>query len=168
MQLVDNHLFVDGRPFFFHACWHAPGNDFAGLRRHHVNATAIRLDQAWSYNQAAADEGLLILPFALKPDTLLAHLDRVESLAATDWVLAWVIGDDLVADDTTLAIAARESVRVIDAQQRPTTLDALSDYAEFATMTPHAIAAVDAPAELIMLFDKDGHRAHDHGADGPV
>ncbi len=34
--------------------------------------------------------------------------------------------------------------------------------AEFATMTPHAIAAVDGPAELIMIFDRDGHRAHIH------
>lgn len=32
--------------------------------------------------------------------------------------------------------------------------------AEFATMTPHAIAALDAPAELIMVFDRDGQRAH--------
>ena len=34
--------------------------------------------------------------------------------------------------------------------------------AEFATMTPHATQAVDGPAELIMIFDRDGHRAHVH------
>ena len=34
--------------------------------------------------------------------------------------------------------------------------------AEFGTMTPHAFAAVDGPAELIMIFDRDGHRAHVH------
>jgi quercetin dioxygenase-like cupin family protein len=34
--------------------------------------------------------------------------------------------------------------------------------AEFATMTPHALAAIDGPAELIMIFDRDGHRAHVH------
>ncbi|MEM9565499.1 MAG: XRE family transcriptional regulator [Actinomycetota bacterium] len=34
--------------------------------------------------------------------------------------------------------------------------------AEFATMTPHAFEAVDGPAELIMIFDRDGHRAHVH------
>jgi transcriptional regulator with XRE-family HTH domain len=34
--------------------------------------------------------------------------------------------------------------------------------AEFTTMTPHAFAAVDGPAELIMIFDRDGHRAHVH------
>ncbi len=34
--------------------------------------------------------------------------------------------------------------------------------AEFATMTPHAIAAVDAPAEVVMIFDRDGQRAHVH------
>jgi transcriptional regulator with XRE-family HTH domain len=34
--------------------------------------------------------------------------------------------------------------------------------AEFATMTPHAIVAVDGPAELIMIFDRDGQRAHVH------
>ncbi len=34
--------------------------------------------------------------------------------------------------------------------------------AEFATMTPHALAASDDPAELIMIFDRDGQRAHVH------
>jgi transcriptional regulator with XRE-family HTH domain len=32
--------------------------------------------------------------------------------------------------------------------------------AEFATMTPHAIMAVDGPAELVMLFDQNGQRGH--------
>ncbi|HEY3485240.1 MAG TPA: XRE family transcriptional regulator [Ilumatobacteraceae bacterium] len=35
--------------------------------------------------------------------------------------------------------------------------------AEFGTMTPHSIAALDGPAELIMIFDRDGQRAHVHG-----
>jgi len=35
--------------------------------------------------------------------------------------------------------------------------------AEFSTMTPHAITAVDAPAEALMVFDRDGRGAHlDH------
>ena len=34
--------------------------------------------------------------------------------------------------------------------------------AEFATMTPHAITAIDGAAELIMIFDRDGERAHVH------
>lgn len=34
--------------------------------------------------------------------------------------------------------------------------------AEFATMTPHAFTAVDGPAELLMIFDRDGQRAHVH------
>ncbi len=34
--------------------------------------------------------------------------------------------------------------------------------AEFATMTPHAFSAIDAPAELVMTFDRDGQRAHIH------
>lgn len=34
--------------------------------------------------------------------------------------------------------------------------------AEFTTMTPHAFTAVDAPAELVMIFDRDGQRAHVH------
>lgn len=39
--------------------------------------------------------------------------------------------------------------------------------AEFATMTPHAFVAVDEPAEVIMIFDRDGQRAHvHHGAAG--
>ena len=34
--------------------------------------------------------------------------------------------------------------------------------AEFATMTPHAMVALGGPAELIMVFDRDGERAHVH------
>jgi transcriptional regulator with XRE-family HTH domain len=34
--------------------------------------------------------------------------------------------------------------------------------AEFATMTPHAMVAIDQPAELVMIFDRDGQRAHVH------
>jgi len=36
--------------------------------------------------------------------------------------------------------------------------------AEFATMTPHCFTASDGPAELIMIFDRDGQRAHVHHA----
>lgn len=39
--------------------------------------------------------------------------------------------------------------------------------AEFSTMTPHACEAVDGPAELLMIFDRDGQHAHvHHEADG--
>ncbi|HWD56108.1 MAG TPA: helix-turn-helix domain-containing protein [Acidimicrobiales bacterium] len=38
--------------------------------------------------------------------------------------------------------------------------------AEFATMTPHGFAALDGPAELIMIFDRDGQRAHVHRETG--
>jgi transcriptional regulator with XRE-family HTH domain len=38
--------------------------------------------------------------------------------------------------------------------------------AEFSTMTPHATAAIDGPAELIMIFDRDGQRAHVHDESG--
>ncbi len=34
--------------------------------------------------------------------------------------------------------------------------------AEFATMTPHGFEALDGPAEMIMIFDREGHRAHVH------
>jgi DNA-binding XRE family transcriptional regulator len=34
--------------------------------------------------------------------------------------------------------------------------------AEFATMTPHSCVASDGPAELLMIFDRDGQRAHVH------
>ncbi|MFK7919455.1 MAG: helix-turn-helix domain-containing protein [Ilumatobacter sp.] len=34
--------------------------------------------------------------------------------------------------------------------------------AEFATMTPHAVAAMGEAAELVMIFDRDGQRAHVH------
>jgi transcriptional regulator with XRE-family HTH domain len=38
--------------------------------------------------------------------------------------------------------------------------------AEFATMTPHSFAASGGPAELIMIFDRDGQRAHVHHESG--
>ena len=34
--------------------------------------------------------------------------------------------------------------------------------AEFTTMTPHAMSALDNPAELIMIFEREGQRAHVH------
>ena len=41
--------------------------------------------------------------------------------------------------------------------------------AEFTTMTPHAFSALDGPAELIAIFDRDGHRAHVHrDGDAPL
>jgi transcriptional regulator with XRE-family HTH domain len=50
--------------------------------------------------------------------------------------------------------------------ERDITVEA-GEAAEFATMTPHAFAAVGGPAELIMIFDRDGQRAHVHqGSDG--
>lgn len=38
--------------------------------------------------------------------------------------------------------------------------------AEFDTMTPHSITALDGPAEVIMIIDRDGQRAHVHH--GPI
>ena len=38
--------------------------------------------------------------------------------------------------------------------------------AEFATMTPHAFTAIDGSAELILIFDRDGQRAHVHHETG--
>jgi DNA-binding XRE family transcriptional regulator/quercetin dioxygenase-like cupin family protein len=40
--------------------------------------------------------------------------------------------------------------------------------AEFATMTPHACAAIGSPAEIIMIFDRDGQRAHVHETGAPT
>lgn len=34
--------------------------------------------------------------------------------------------------------------------------------AEFSTMTPHAISALEGPAEVVMIFDREGQRAHVH------
>ncbi|MHB1534704.1 MAG: helix-turn-helix domain-containing protein [Acidimicrobiales bacterium] len=45
--------------------------------------------------------------------------------------------------------------------EREITIEA-GEAAEFATMTPHAFTAIDGPAELIMIFDRDGQRAHVH------
>jgi transcriptional regulator with XRE-family HTH domain len=34
--------------------------------------------------------------------------------------------------------------------------------AEFATMTPHALTAIEGPAEVLMIINRDGQRAHVH------
>lgn len=39
---------------------------------------------------------------------------------------------------------------------------ATGEAAEFSTMTPHSFSAVDGPAEVVMIFDRDGQRAHVH------
>jgi transcriptional regulator with XRE-family HTH domain len=49
--------------------------------------------------------------------------------------------------------------------ERDITVEA-GESAEFSTMTPHAVAAIDGPAELIMIFDRDGQRAHVHHETG--
>lgn len=43
--------------------------------------------------------------------------------------------------------------------ERDITVEA-GEAAEFATMTPHAFAAIGRPAELLMIFDRDGRHAH--------
>jgi transcriptional regulator with XRE-family HTH domain len=45
--------------------------------------------------------------------------------------------------------------------ERELTVEA-GEAAEFDTMTPHALVALDGPAELIMIFDRDGLQAHVH------
>jgi transcriptional regulator with XRE-family HTH domain len=45
--------------------------------------------------------------------------------------------------------------------EREVTVEA-GEAAEFSTMTPHAIDALDTLAEIIMVFDRDGQRAHLH------
>jgi transcriptional regulator with XRE-family HTH domain len=37
--------------------------------------------------------------------------------------------------------------------------------AEFSTMTPHSFSAVDGPAEIITIFNREGHQAHLHHED---
>lgn len=41
------------------------------------------------------------------------------------------------------------------------------DAAEFSTMVPHAIGALDGPVEILTIFDHDGERAHLHATDDP-
>lgn len=45
--------------------------------------------------------------------------------------------------------------------EREIDIDA-GEAAEFTTMTPHAMGALDGPAEIIMIFDREGQRAHVH------
>lgn len=47
--------------------------------------------------------------------------------------------------------------------EREITVEA-GEAAEFATMTPHAFVAFAGPAELLMIFDRDGQHAHVHSS----
>lgn len=49
-----------------------------------------------------------------------------------------------------------------------TILVAAGEAAEFSTMTPHAFTAVEEPAELIMIFNRDGLKAHGHPNSPPM
>lgn len=49
--------------------------------------------------------------------------------------------------------------------ERAITVEA-GEAAEFSTMTPHAFAAVDGAADLIVIFDRDGLHAHVHDRGG--
>ena len=49
-----------------------------------------------------------------------------------------------------------------------TILVVAGEAAEFSTMTPHAFAAIDGPAELIMIFNQEGLRAHSRQAQPKV
>jgi transcriptional regulator with XRE-family HTH domain len=42
------------------------------------------------------------------------------------------------------------------------------DAAEFSTMTPHSVGALDGPVEILTIFDADGERAHAQSASGGV
>ncbi|MEZ5298604.1 MAG: XRE family transcriptional regulator [Ilumatobacteraceae bacterium] len=42
----------------------------------------------------------------------------------------------------------------------------IGEAAEFGTMTPHSFWAIDEPAEVIMVFDRDGQRSHVHSDAG--
>lgn len=41
------------------------------------------------------------------------------------------------------------------------------DAAEFSTMTPHSIGALNGPTEILTIFDHDGERAHAQSRDEP-
>jgi transcriptional regulator with XRE-family HTH domain len=47
--------------------------------------------------------------------------------------------------------------------ERQITVEA-GDAAEFSTMTPHCIGALDGPVEILTIFDVDGERAHAQSA----
>jgi hypothetical protein len=71
---------------------------------------------------------------------------------------------------THLAESARSASTVSRIETGHRTPSASGEAAEFATMTPHSVAALDGPAEVVMLFDRDGRGVHltASGSDSPV
>lgn len=61
-------------------------------------------------------------------------------------------------NDWFVVIEGKVNLRLGERELTVTTGEA----AEFTTMTPHSIEALGGPAELIVVFDRDGQRAHAH------
>lgn len=116
---------------------------------------------------ASADDGDVVI----RPEPIRRAGMTVWSLSrpgsATVAVKVRVVPTDAVVEaqvhpghDWMFVLSGRVALTLGD---RRVTVEA-GEAAEFSTMTPHAFEALDGPAELLMVFDRDGEHAHVHSA----
>ena len=100
----------------------------------------------WPLTRNRDATGIVAVKMRLEPGDVDAHSTESGVHAGHDWffVLSGVV---------RLTLGEREI------------LVREGEAAEFSTMTPHRFAAHDGPTELVIIFDRDGQRAHLHGAD---
>ncbi|WP_336921001.1 helix-turn-helix domain-containing protein [Aquipuribacter sp. SD81] len=126
-----------------------------------ARALSVSLDTLF---EAPGDEDVVIRP--------VAHSDG----ARTTWPLSRPDGRTVALKMRLEPTASRPAQRVhpghdwfvvllgrvrLHLGERDVDVDT-GEAAEFTTMTPHALSALDGPAEVIMIFDRDGQRAHTH------
>lgn len=105
-----------------------------------IRPEARTADGLTTWSLSRSDSGTVALKMRLEPVSTRAE-QRVHP--GHDWFV-------VTAGRVELWLADR--VVVVDT----------GEAAEFSTMTPHSFRAVGGPAELIAIFDREGHRAHVH------
>jgi transcriptional regulator with XRE-family HTH domain len=107
-------------------------------QHHHDRGMTIwQLDAAQGRPETTVVRLRLTLPAPVgDPDALRVH-------AGNEWLMVLSGTVQLLLDDRS---------HVVDA----------GDAASFSTMIPHAMGALDGPAEVLLVLDRDGDRVHQH------
>ncbi|MBV9823819.1 MAG: helix-turn-helix transcriptional regulator [Actinobacteria bacterium] len=105
-----------------------------------IRPTPSRLDGRTTWLLSRPDAGTVAVKLRLEPSR---EPVRQRVHPGHDWLFVLTGRIRLSLGEREIVVAAGEA-------------------AEFATMTPHAFTAIGRPAELVMIFDRDGQQAHIH------
>lgn len=133
VELQDNRLRVDGKPFYMYGCWATSNGDYAEFKRRRFNTAFIGAGATPKEGPKAAAAGLMVMPYRHAPGWNDKVKAAMQAIANEDWVLAWNIGDDLhKPEDVQAALKVRGEILALDPQRRPIAFDAIGRYDEFA------------------------------------